>query len=292
MTEVEPEDIKSPPELDDELNFGRTILQFFVIPAFVVAVCVSVFFFFAWLVSDEKTGVDYLNEVRVGSANRRWQAAFELSKIITMGSEQERMQGLVSEMVVLFEDAATDDERIRHYLALSLGHLGDKEATPALISALSDNDSATRLYSSWALGKIGDKTAVGALIPLLQDDDVGVRKMVAYALGEIGDVNTIQHLEVALSDPERDVSWNAAISLAQLGSRAGEMQLLQMLDADFLSTVAQMEGSQQLLATQSAIQAAALLGGEVLEGQLRKLADSHPNLAIREVALSSLDSMK
>lgn len=279
----------SEPELGDDLDFGRTVLQFFVIPAFVVALCVGVFFFFAWLVSDEKTGVDYLNEIRAGSETRRWQAAFELSKIITMETEHERMKGLVPEMVAAFEAAEADDERVRHYLALSLGHLGDESATPVLIEALADDDASTRLYAGWALGNIGDRRAVPGLVERVGDDDPGVRKIAVYALGAIGDERAIPRLQASLSDPVRDVSWNAAVALAQLGDASGESQLLQMLDREFLERVAEMDESQKLLATESAIKAAGLLESDVLTEQLESIADEHPNLAIRRAALTALE---
>ena len=280
-----------PEDLDDDLDFGRAALQFFVVPAIVVALCVGVFFFFAWLVSDEKTGVDYLNEVRAGSANRRWQAAFELSKIMTMDSEKARMQGLVPEMIDAFESATDDDERIRHYLALSLGHLKDPSAAPALIAALSDGDATTRLYASWALGSIADRSAVEPLIGRLGDDDPGVRKMSAYALGAVGDPRADEPLQVALSDPERDVGWNAAVALAQLGSTAGESQLLQMLDSEFLGRLADMDESQRLLTTASAIQAAGLVESPALDAALREIADGHPNVALRKEALAALEGV-
>lgn len=282
-------DDKSPqPELDDDLDFGRTVLQFFIVPALVVAACVGVFFFFGWLVSDDKTGVDYLNEIRAGSENRRWQAAFELSKMITTKSEKERMEGLVPEMVVAFEQADDDDERVRHYLALTLGHLGDDAATPALVEALGDDDPTTRLYASWALGSIGDRDAVPELLERVGDEDPGVRKIAIYALGAIGDVSAIPRLQVALSDPVRDVSWNAAVALAQLGDGSGETQLLQMLDQEFLEGVADMNEGQRLLATESAIKASALLRSEALTVKLRSIADGHENLVLREAALSAL----
>jgi HEAT repeat protein len=296
MTEEEktsPEQSAPPePELDDDLDFGRTVLQFFVVPAIVVAACVGLFLFFAWLVSDEKTGVDYLNEIRAGSENRRWQAAFELSKIITMESEKERMGELVPEMIAAFEQAEGDDERVRHYLALTLGHLGDPMAAPSLIEALGDDDPATRLYAAWALGNIGDTRAVPALIERAGDDDPGVRKMAVYALGAIGDENAIPRLQVALADPVRDVSWNAAVALAQLGDSSGESQLLRMLDHEFLAGVTEMDEAQRLLATESAIKASALLSSETLSAQLRVVADDHPNVAIRQAALAALQEQK
>ena len=294
MDEKSPEN-PAPPELDGDLDFGRTVLQFFLIPAFVVVVCVGLVFFFGWLVSDEKTGVDYLNEIRAGSESRRWQAAFELSKIITMESEKARMEGLVPEMVAAFEQAAddADDERVRHYLALSLGHLGDDTATPTLVKALGDGDPTTRLYAGWALGNIGDRRAVPGLLERVGDDDPGVRKIAIYALGAIGDESAIPRLQIALSDPVRDVSWNAAVALAQLDDGSGERQLLQMLDHEFLQGVAEMDERQRALATESAIKASALLRSETLTVKLRSIADGHPNLVIREAALSALeDSQK
>ena len=278
-----------PPEVEPEdVSFGRTLVQFFLVPAVVVAACVFVFFFFAWLVSDEKTGVDYLREIRMGSANRRWQAAFELSKIINMDSEKKRMEGLVPEMITSFEDAVDDDPRVRHYLALSLGHLGDRTATPTLIAALDDRDSTTRLYASWALGNLGDPRAVDPLLERFGDDDPGVRKMAVYAAGTLGDERAIPSLQVALGDPDRDVSWNAAVALAQLGDASGESQLLLMLDREYLDGLTEIDEARRLLAMQSAIQASALVPSETLDARLREIAANDSNLAIRKLALAAL----
>jgi HEAT repeat protein len=277
-------------ETSSDLTFGRTLIQFFVVPALVVAICVGVFFFFAWLVSDEKTGVDYLGEIRTGSENRRWQAAFELSKIITMDSERRRMEGLVPEMVRAFEAGAEDDPRVRHYLALSLGHLGDAEASPALIEALEDEDATTRLYALWALGNIGDRRAVEPVLGKLDDEDPGVRKMAVYAAGALGDVRAVEKLRIALNDPVRDVAFNAAVALAKLSDASGESLLLQMLDPEFLGGIADMDETQRLLATESAVQAAALLESDVLDERLREIGKDHPNVGIRKAALEALSS--
>ncbi len=280
---------ESDPETPQDVSFARTLVQFFLVPAVVVAACVSVFFFFAWLVSDEKTGVDYLREIRMGSANRRWQAAFELSKIINMDTEKRRMEGLVPEMIAAFEDAVDDDPRVRHYLALSLGHLGDRAASPTLIAALDDPDSTTRLYASWALGNFGDPSAVEPLLGKFRDDDPGVRKMAVYAAGALGDPRAIPALQVALGDSDRDVTWNAAVALAQLGDHSGESQLLLMLDREYLDGLTDIDEARRLLAMQSAIQAAALVASESLDARLRDIAASDPNLAMRKLALAALE---
>lgn len=272
-----------------EVSFGRTLLQLFIIPAFVVVVCVGVFFFFAWLVSGEKSGIEYLQEIRTGSYNRRWQAAFELSKIINQGSK-ERLAGLAPEMVDLFQSADGDDPRVRHYLAISLGHLGDSVAVPELIRSLSGDDATTRIYACWALGKIGDSSAVDAVLPLIRDQDRGVRKMAVYSLGALGDARVIPEILPALQDPHNDVAWNAAVALAQLGDSSGEARLLQMLDRDFLQTVAEMDPVQQLQAIESAVRASGLVGGSSLRRQLEVIADRDPNLRLRELALEALET--
>ncbi|MGH9323850.1 MAG: HEAT repeat domain-containing protein [Vicinamibacteria bacterium] len=288
------DDASKPPEapeiVPEDVSFARTLVQFFLVPAIVVALSVGVFFFFAWLVSDQKTAVDHLREIRTGSETRRWQAAFELSKIMTMDSEKKRMEGLVPEMVTAFEDAADDDPRVRHYLALSLGHLGDPEATPVLLGALEDPDATTRLYASWALGNLGDPRAVEPIIERFNDDDPGVRKMAVYAAGALGDERAVPRLQASLGDPDRDVSWNAAVALAQLGDPSGESLLLQMLDRDFLDEVSEMDEARRLLAMESAIRAAALLPSEPLTSRLREIAAADPNLGIRRLALQALDS--
>jgi HEAT repeat protein len=276
------------PNQPEDVNFGRTLVQFFLVPAVVVAASVGVFFFFAWLVSDEKTGIDYLQEIRTGSANRRWQAAFELSKIITMDSEKRRMEGLVPEMLEAFEEASNDDPRVRHYLALSLGHLGDRSAVPTLSAALDDPDSTTRLYASWALGNLGDAAAVEPLLAKFQDDDPGVRKMAVYATGALGDPRATPGLTVALGDPDRDVSWNAAVALAQLGDASGESQLLLMLDRKHLDGLTDIDEARKLLAMESAIRASARLESEALDGRLREIAESDPNVGLRKLAVEAL----
>ncbi|HEY7820735.1 MAG TPA: HEAT repeat domain-containing protein [Vicinamibacteria bacterium] len=273
----------------DESSFARTLVQFFLVPAVVVAACVSVFLFFAWLVSDEKTGVDYLQEIRMGSASRRWQAAFELSKRISMDTEKSRREGLVPEMIAAFESAGEDDPRVRHYLALSLGHLGDPSAAPILIRALEDPDSTTRLYASWALGNFGDRSAVEPLIAKFGDPDPGVRKMAVYAAGALKDERARSGLRVALGDPDRDVSWNAAVALAQLGDASGESQLLLMLDREFLDGLTDIDEARKLLAMQSAIQASALLASAPLDERLSEIAGSDPNLSIRKLAIHALE---
>jgi len=280
--------LKTEVEVLNDAGFARTLIQFFIIPAVVVAISVGLFFFFAWLISDEKTGVDYLREIRNGSSNRRWQAAFELSKLITMGKESELLKGLAPEMAGLFESSVEDDPRIRHYLALTLGHLADPSVTPVLVEALDDADATTRLYSVWALGNIGDVRAVTPMLPLVRDADPGVRKMSVYSLGALGDPRAIPTLLSALEDPQADVGMNAAVSLAQLGDHTGGPRLVLMLDRDYMNSLGEMNEEQRVQAIESAIKAATMVGGAEILLALRELADEDSSLYLRQAALEAL----
>ena len=280
--------LKTEVEVLNDAGFARTLIQFFIIPAFVVAIAVGLFFFFAWLISDEKTGVDYLREIRNGSSNRRWQAAFELSKLITMGKESELLKGLAPEMAGLFESSVEDDPRIRHYLALTLGHLADPSVVPVLVEALDDADATTRLYSVWALGNIGDVRAVTPMLPLVRDADPGVRKMSVYSLGALGDPRAITTLLSALEDPQADVGMNAAVSLAQLGDHTGGPRLVLMLDRDYMNSLGEMNEEQRVQAIESAIKAATMVGGAEILLALRELADEDSSLYLRQAALEAL----
>src|SRR4030095_15253499 len=55
-------------------------VQFFLIPLAGVALAVGVYAGFRTLLSDSRTPQDYLREVQMGGSNRRWPAAYELSR--------------------------------------------------------------------------------------------------------------------------------------------------------------------------------------------------------------------
>jgi hypothetical protein len=70
--------VKENGQTPDAPGPGRAVVQFFLVPLLVVAVCVGVFFLFSLLTFEHKSPADYLADVRGGAANQRWQSAFEL----------------------------------------------------------------------------------------------------------------------------------------------------------------------------------------------------------------------
>src|SRR5687768_18541987 len=72
------------------------VLQFFIFPLSIVAVCVAVFVVFGMIASEGKGAREHLADVRTGGANRRWQAAFELAKVMQAGKDTAISEHLVT----------------------------------------------------------------------------------------------------------------------------------------------------------------------------------------------------
>jgi hypothetical protein len=272
------------------------ILDLLVFPLVIVAVGAGVFVLFGLITSEGKRPGDYLDLIRAGDSNRRWQAAYELSKVIHESRDPKRSDpGLVGGMVSLFEDAKGDDPRVRRFLALAMGRLGDAEALPALLEYLKDvqrgegADPETQIYAVWALGAIGDKAAVPTLVALTASEDAGVRKTAVHALGAFRyDVATAV-LERALDDPVDDVRWNAALALAHQGHLAAIPVLEQMLDRTHLSRSGAVTPDQAEEILLQAAAGAGLLPDPRLAGRLEDLGQHDPSLKVRAAALRSLE---
>src|SRR5688572_3376850 len=167
------------PSADIPKESSRAILfQFVVFPLGIVAIAVAIFFLFGKLASDEQSIPDYLNEVRSGGRRERWQAAYQLSQLINAG-EAKKYPNLVNDIARVFTEAKNDDPRIRQYLSMVLGSLGDRRATPLLVEALSDRSPETRIYAALGLGRLRDPAAVPPLIHSFNTDERDVRKAAA-----------------------------------------------------------------------------------------------------------------
>jgi hypothetical protein len=288
----------APPE-DDEFTeeprgAGRLIVRFFLLPLLVVGAAVGIFLVFNLMTFERRTPRDYLQEVRGGAANRRWQAAFELSRSLGTLPPDERAS-LTAETLRIFEGLSPkrpDDVPVRRYLALVLGRLGEKSAVPALMAAAKDEDPDTRLYAVWALGRIGDPAAVETVLATSESDDSGARKMAAYVLGQLGDARAIPRLRVLAEDKTPDVRWNSAIALAELGDRSGLPVLRSMIDREALARQAPLTSDQAEGAMVNALKALALLKDTESLPQIDKLAQSDPNLRVRAEARKTADATR
>lgn len=267
---------------------SRTILfQFVVFPLGIVAIAVAIFFLFGRLASDEQTIPDYLNEVRSGGRRERWQAAYQLSQLINAG-EAKKYPNLVNDVARVYAEAKNDDPRIRQYLSMVLGNLGDRRATPLLIEALADRAPETRIYAALALGRLHDPAAVPPLLKAFSDDERDVRKAAAYALGELGDRRALPLLVTALQDPIADVRYNAAIAVARFGDTRAIGVIREMLDRSRLEQVQGMRPDQKEETMLAAIPALMKIAPEEGERILAPLAKGDESMRVRSAATAAL----
>ena len=133
----------------------NVLIQFVLFPLGIVLVAVGVFFLFGKLATEQHSIPDYLNAIRSGSSHERWQAAYQLSKSLKRG-EASRYPNLEQQVAAIYEQSKSDDPRIRRYLSMVLGSLGDRRATPLLLDGLNDRDPDNRIYVLMALGELKD----------------------------------------------------------------------------------------------------------------------------------------
>ena len=265
------------------------IAQFFLFPLIIIAICVGIFLLFGYLTYEQKSPREYLSEVRSGSELCcRWQSAYELSNIISTQKEKLRNTDFVDDLVKTYESSRNEDPRVRRYLALTMGHLGDPRAIPALVTGLNDTESDNQIYDMWALGSIGGPSAVPDIVKKLDAKDPAIRRTAAYVLGALKDPRAIHDLTVALNDSTEDVRWNAAIALAQLNDASGSELLMHLLDRSYVDKLEGMTPDQRTQLLINAIKCLGLLKFEPAKDKIVALSQSDPDLAVRNASLEAL----
>jgi hypothetical protein len=286
------------PERPPDPSRRRTALLLF--PFGLLALSLGVYVLFGLIAEEGKTAADYLDDIRLHPGSG-WQAALELSRLVSHEDAALRDPRFVAELLSLFEGSAGPDPRLRRYLALTLGRLRDPRSVDALVGALDDPDLMTRLYALEALGAIGDPLAISPLLSRLSDADPDVRKVTAHALGSLGGARSIGPLRGALNDPVVDVAWNAALSLARLGDPGGAPLLARMLDRSYLDGVTRPDESnerrrmsevQKEQAMINALSGLALLGDRDHLERVGALSEFDPSLRVRQAALAALGSIR
>src|SRR5688572_27872827 len=264
------------------------VAEVFFVPLIIVGRCVGVLILFGLITGETRSPREYLEEVKAGKGNRRWQAAYELSKYLNYRGNKQIDPRLGRDLSSAFVSARDDDPRVRQYLALAMGRLQDKSAVEPLIQSLDDSNPETRLYVVSALGDLGDTRAVEPLLKLLQNSDHDLRKMIIYSLGLLQDKRAIPELQAALNDSRQDVRWNAALALARFRDSSGVEVLHQMLDRKSLSESAEANESQKSEAIKNAVRAVALLKDSSARPLLEILSKEDPDIEVRSAALDAL----
>lgn len=265
--------------------------SFFLIP-FMIAIFGAVFFLlFRFITFETDDASALLNQVKIGSASKRWQSAFELSKVFNNPDKIPTDISFKNQMVSSYNHAIHDDPLVRAYLALAMGVTQDDFYATVLVDGLNDENRESRLAAVQAVGMIGTSAASPKLKELVQDSNFPQEQLAStIALGLIGDEESIPLLRELLEDEEPNIQWDAAIGLAKMGDSTGAFIIESLMDRHYLSAFPQVDESEKNQAILIAIEVASFLKNDRLENKLISLAESDENLKIRDAAMKTLES--
>jgi HEAT repeat protein len=261
-------------------------IKLFIVPAVIVLVALSIFFLGTMALQHPKTAEQYLEELKSDNTSRRWQSAYELSRMLNQNENIQFDQDLRTQLVQVFSDAKNDDPRLREYLALVLGRLKEKSAIPVLSSAVHDDSTDVKIYSLWALGNIEDPQGGEAALAALSDTDETVQRMAVGALSAIRYEPAKFALEKNLEGSDLALRYDSAVALARIKDEKAVPTLLEMMN---LKPSGKPEDDQIIQSAKiTAIDGAQELPDAVLKDKVLDLSKNESDIKVREAALAAL----
>jgi len=250
----------------------------------------SFFIMFKFLTLEPKSPSDLLNDVKIGSATKRWQSAFELSKLMINDMEAFDDGLFKNQLISAYQHSIHDDERVRMYLSLAMGRTGDPIYGESLQKGLKDENTATRLSAIKALGLLQYQPAVLDLQNILRDKERSDTEHLTtvISLGNIGDRNVIQDLKPLLNHEEVNIRWDAALSLAKLGDISGSAIIADLMDRSYYDLFPEVDSQEANQAIKVAIQISSDFKSDVYMEKLKVLAYEDENMEIRDTAIKML----
>ena len=265
------------------------IHSFFVVPLIISIFAVMIFLVIRIMTSEPNSARDYLEDVKIGGTTKRWQGAFELSKLLSNPKMVPKDDMFASEMIAAFEYSSNDrDARIQQYLAIAMGATKDTRYMKTLIEAMPNADIGVVQACAFALGNIGASEAIDPLKNLLDNSEPQVRLHAVIALGKIGGSSTIPLLQSMLSDQEPNVRWDASIALAKQKDSSGRSILLDLLDRKYLNSYPNIDEKEKVQVMLVAISVAHFIQNQELKSRLEDINSNDNNLKIREAARIAL----
>ena len=265
------------------------IHSFFVVPFIIAIFGVLIFLMLRILTIEPRTAQDYLHDVKIGGNTKRWQGAFELSKILANPGMVPREERFVNDLISTFEYSEKErDDRIRIYLALAMGRTKDLRYATILEKTLNDENEEILAAVIYSLGFINSPTSLEQLLLMFEHESARVRHQVVVALGNYDGDQVQIILKQALHDPEPNVRWDAAIALAKQKDDSGRRILLDLMDRKYLDSFPNIDAVEQ----NQAIVAAIRVSRNILDGELRKvlmdLMENDLNMKVRQAARNTL----
>lgn len=273
----------------DEKPFLSVIVHsFFVIPFLIAVFCILLFAGIHMLTREKRTAVDYLKDVKSGGATKRWQSAFELSRMLANPRTTPTELEFRTELIKAFQDSANDDPRVQQYLALAMGRTGNPVYAATLVDALAGAREETLSMLIYAIGMLKERSAAKNLYKYATHEQARIRSITVAAIGNLGEAESLPVLKKALVDSEPNVQWGAAISLAKLGDPSGKNILERLLDRQYLSAFPEVDLDEQNHLLVMTVESAASLREQTITDRIRALAQNDENMEVRAAALKYL----
>ena len=261
-------------------------IKLFIVPAVIVLVALGIFFLGTMALQHPKTAEQYLEELKSDNTSRRWQSAYELSRMLNQNENIQFDQDLRTQLVQVFGDSKNDDPRLREYLALVLGRLKEKSAIPVLSSAVHDDSTDVKIYSLWALGNIEDPQGGEAALAALSETDETVQRMAVGALSAMRYEPAKFALEKNLEGSDKALRYDSAVALARIKDEKDVPTLLELMN---LKPSGKPEDDQIIQSAKiTAIDGAQELPDVALKDKIVDLSKNESDIKVREAALASL----
>ena len=256
-----------------------------------IAIFGAIFFLlFRFITYETNDASELLNQVKIGSASKRWQSAFELAKVLNNPDSDPLSSSFKDQLSSAYERSIHDDPLVRSYLAMAMGATQDTTFGKSLINGLEDKSLETRIAAIQALGMIKYAAAVNPISQLIETaDNESERLSATISLGMIGDDSAVPHLIKLLEDEEANIRWDAAIALAKMGNDSGAYIIEGLLDRDYLNKFSEIDPVEQNKVLMVAIKTASILFDKRFEDNLISLSKNDKDLSIRDAAIKALE---
>ena len=265
------------------------IHSFFVVPFIIAIFGVLIFLMLRILTIEPRTAQDYLHDVKIGGNTKRWQGAFELSKILANPGMVPREERFVNDLISTFEYSEKErDDRIRIYLALAMGRTKDLRYATILEKTLNAENEEILAAVIYSLGFINSPTSLEQLLLMFEHESARVRHQVVVALGNYDGDQVQIVLKQALHDPEPNVRWDAAIALAKQKDDSGRRILLDLMDRKYLDSFPNIDAVEQNQAILAAIRSSRDILDDELRQVLLDLMENDLNMKVRQAARNTL----
>ena len=276
-------------QIEKKSTLQVVVHSFFVVPLIIAVFAVMIYLFIRLMTSEPNSPRDYLEDVKIGGTTKRWQGAFELSKLLSNPKMVPKDEMFVNEMISTFKYSSNErDARIQQYLAIAMGATKDERYTATLIEAISSSDEGVIQACAFALGNIGRIDAVEPLKKLLGHPEPQIRLHSVIALGKIGGPSIVPHLKKMLSDSEPNVRWDASIALAKQKDSSGRSILLDLLDRKYLNSFPNIDEKEKVQVILVAISVSHFIQNQELKMVLDNIKEKDKNLKIRQAARIAL----